>query len=88
MLEKIKETARFLSERISDMPKTAIILGSGLGVLAALVAVVWLAAVEVTVLVAVEVFVSVAVALAAAVVLVSVAVLSSTGTDTSGPRGF
>lgn len=33
MLEKIKETALFLSERVNNMPKTAIILGSGLGTL-------------------------------------------------------
>lgn len=33
MLEKIKETALFLSERVNNMPKTAIILGSGLGAL-------------------------------------------------------
>lgn len=31
MLEKIKETADFIRARVSDMPKTAIILGTGLG---------------------------------------------------------
>ncbi|MDD2961339.1 MAG: purine-nucleoside phosphorylase [Muribaculaceae bacterium] len=31
MLEKIKETAAYIQSRISDMPKTAIILGTGLG---------------------------------------------------------
>lgn len=31
MLEKIKETAAFIQAQISDMPKTAIILGTGLG---------------------------------------------------------
>lgn len=33
MLEKIKQTADFLRVRISDMPATAIILGTGLGTL-------------------------------------------------------
>lgn len=33
MLEKIKETASFLAGKVSDMPKTAIILGTGLGTL-------------------------------------------------------
>ncbi len=31
MLEKIKETADFLRNRVGEMPKTAIILGTGLG---------------------------------------------------------
>lgn len=31
MLEKIKETAKFIQSKVSDMPKTAIILGTGLG---------------------------------------------------------
>lgn len=31
MLEKIKETAEFLKSKVSDMPKTAVILGTGLG---------------------------------------------------------
>ena len=33
MLEKIKETAAFLAGKVSDMPRTAIILGTGLGTL-------------------------------------------------------
>ena len=33
MLDKIKETAAFLSAKVSDMPRTAIILGTGLGTL-------------------------------------------------------
>ncbi|MDE6041995.1 MAG: purine-nucleoside phosphorylase [Muribaculaceae bacterium] len=33
MLEKIKATASFLAGKVSDMPKTAIILGTGLGTL-------------------------------------------------------
>ena len=33
MLDKIKETANFLAGKVSDMPKTAIILGTGLGTL-------------------------------------------------------
>lgn len=33
MLDKIKETAAFLSGRVSDMPRIAIILGTGLGAL-------------------------------------------------------
>lgn len=33
MLEKIKQTAEFLRARVSDMPSTAIILGTGLGAL-------------------------------------------------------
>ena len=31
MLEKIKQTADFLRSRVSDIPQTAIILGTGLG---------------------------------------------------------
>lgn len=31
MLDKIKETADFISSKVNDMPKTAIILGTGLG---------------------------------------------------------
>ena len=31
MLQTIKETARFIRAKVSDMPKTAIILGTGLG---------------------------------------------------------
>ena len=31
MLEKIKQTADFLRAQVADMPKTAIILGTGLG---------------------------------------------------------
>ena len=34
MLEKIKQTADFLRSKIDDMPKLAIILGTGLGPLA------------------------------------------------------
>ena len=34
MLEKIKETAAFLKERMHTSPETAIILGTGLGNLA------------------------------------------------------
>lgn len=34
MLDKIKETAAFIASRVSDMPRTAIILGTGLGSLA------------------------------------------------------
>ncbi|KAA6312675.1 Purine nucleoside phosphorylase 1, partial [termite gut metagenome] len=34
MLEKIKETASFLEKTVSSKPKTAIILGTGLGDLA------------------------------------------------------
>ena len=30
MLEKIKETSAFISSKIKDIPKTAIILGTGL----------------------------------------------------------
>ncbi len=33
MLDKIKETAAFLAGKVSDMPRTAIILGTGLGTL-------------------------------------------------------
>ncbi len=33
MLEKIKETAAFLAGKVNEMPKTAIILGTGLGTL-------------------------------------------------------
>lgn len=33
MLNKIKETAAFLAGKVSDMPRTAIILGTGLGTL-------------------------------------------------------
>ena len=33
MLEKIKETAAFLAGKVAEMPKTAIILGTGLGTL-------------------------------------------------------
>jgi purine-nucleoside phosphorylase len=33
MLEKIKQTADYLQSKVSDMPKTAIILGTGLGAL-------------------------------------------------------
>lgn len=33
MLEKINQTADFIRSRVSDMPKTAIILGTGLGAL-------------------------------------------------------
>lgn len=33
MLEKINETAAYLHERVADMPRTAIILGTGLGAL-------------------------------------------------------
>lgn len=33
MLEKISQTARYIQERISDIPSTAIILGTGLGAL-------------------------------------------------------
>ena len=31
MLQKIKETAEFIRAKVSDMPKTAIVLGTGLG---------------------------------------------------------
>ena len=31
MLEKINQTAEYLRSRVSDMPATAIILGTGLG---------------------------------------------------------
>ena len=31
MLDLIKQTARFISDKVKDMPKTAIILGTGLG---------------------------------------------------------
>ena len=31
MLQTIKETAQFIRAKVSDMPKTAIILGTGLG---------------------------------------------------------
>ena len=31
MLEKIKQTAQFLKSRVDDMPRIAIILGTGLG---------------------------------------------------------
>ena len=34
MLEKINQTARYLNSKVSDMPKIAIILGTGLGPLA------------------------------------------------------
>ena len=34
MLDKIKETAAFIAGKVSDMPRTAIILGTGLGSLA------------------------------------------------------
>ncbi len=34
MLDKIKETAAFIKGKVSDMPRTAIILGTGLGSLA------------------------------------------------------
>ena len=31
MLEKIKETAEYIKSRVNELPKTAIILGTGLG---------------------------------------------------------
>ena len=31
MLEKIKQTAEFIRSKVSDMPRTAVILGTGLG---------------------------------------------------------
>ena len=31
MLEKIKETAEFIRMQVDEMPKTAVILGTGLG---------------------------------------------------------
>ncbi|MGM9804622.1 MAG: purine-nucleoside phosphorylase [Muribaculaceae bacterium] len=31
MLEKIKQTAEYIASKVSDMPKTAVILGTGLG---------------------------------------------------------
>ena len=31
MLDLIKQTARFIDDKVKDMPKTAIILGTGLG---------------------------------------------------------
>ena len=34
MLEKINQTAEFLRSKVSDMPKIAIILGTGLGPIA------------------------------------------------------
>lgn len=34
MLDKIKETAAYIASKVSDMPRTAIILGTGLGSLA------------------------------------------------------
>ena len=37
MLEKIKETAGFLREKVADMPHVAIILGTGLGPIADLI---------------------------------------------------
>ena len=33
MLDKINQTAEYIRSRVSDMPKTAIILGTGLGAL-------------------------------------------------------
>ena len=33
MLEKINQTAEYIRSRVGDMPKTAIILGTGLGAL-------------------------------------------------------
>ena len=33
MLEQINQTADFLRSKVADMPKTAIILGTGLGAL-------------------------------------------------------
>ena len=37
MLEKINQTAEFLRSKVSDMPKIAIILGTGLGPIADLI---------------------------------------------------
>ena len=31
MLEKIKESAEYIASKVKDMPKTAVILGTGLG---------------------------------------------------------